>query len=345
MFAKMHALLRRATPPMSEREFLPSDIGEKGVCITSRCGERSLSLYVYGAEYPVLVRKISDSDRGILPVEATPRSMCEGFAWLLVDADARREACMSLEELLNRRDAGGGYVFSHDLRASYRSCPDLDWRTVWTVAAPAPDILRLLGQLGGFDAECRAVALHAADRACRVHVPSALRALGLDSDAARLSVEPELLDASAAQLRFRELNALAERTKEMLVANARMDMRATIYAASSAIDSARESISALSIADVVTSAVWAVIADAAAAHRAAAASSCREGAEVDAEAAEWEASSCREGVEVDAEAASRSAEDAGWAEDAHMAAAIYARVSWADVEMRLVGLVGRKSYA
>lgn len=123
MFAKMHALLRRATPPMSEREFLPSDIGEKGVCITSRCGERSLSLYVYGAEYPVLVRKISDSDRGILPVEATPRSMCEGFAWLLVDADARREACMSLEELLNRRDAGGGYVFSHDLRASYRSCP------------------------------------------------------------------------------------------------------------------------------------------------------------------------------------------------------------------------------
>lgn len=66
---------------------------------------------------------------------------------------------------------------------------------------------------------------------------------------------------------------------------------------------------------------------------------------MDAEAAEWEASSCREGVEVDAEAASRSAEDAGWAEDAHMAAAIYARVSWADVEMRLVGLVGRKSYA
>lgn len=30
---------------------------------------------------------------------------------------------------------------------------------------------------------------------------------------------------------------------------------------------------------------------------------------------------------------------------AHMAAAIYARVSWADVEVRLVGLVGRKSYA
>lgn len=81
-FAGLHAALQ-AVGFIPAQEVAESDLSAFDTHLCSKNGARSLSLYAYpSCLNPVLVKRISGDDCGMLPQLATLENMLAGFAWL-----------------------------------------------------------------------------------------------------------------------------------------------------------------------------------------------------------------------------------------------------------------------
>ena len=89
-FVGIHAALE-AAGFVSAQKVAESDLSAFAMHRCSINGVRSLSLYAYPNYLnPVLVKRISGDDRGMLPQPATLENMLASFAWLFAQ-DAQEE--------------------------------------------------------------------------------------------------------------------------------------------------------------------------------------------------------------------------------------------------------------